>query len=317
MKHSLAFLLAFGSVLACGSAAAADVYTPGGDKDPRVRTAQYLAGNKRFLDASAMLAQVQSDAPQSRLAPTFYRDLADDTLNYGMPARAELIYREQAASSDRGISSRARLRLADFYYQRGYFQKATAELTGSRPQLPRELLVDWQDLMSRVLMAQGRYGEAADILLQADSGPPAQTEFMHYNLGVALIKDGRVGQGENMLDRVGRLSPTDSDTIKLRDKANLALGYHFLESDQGRTAIPILGRVSSEGPSSNHALLWLGWAYLAPPGDRQKKAAVGDEAPDQGAYNSFATIGVLLRPGYINSDSIYISAAPPPARKRR
>ena len=31
MKHGLAFLLAFGGVLACGSAAAADVYTPGSE----------------------------------------------------------------------------------------------------------------------------------------------------------------------------------------------------------------------------------------------------------------------------------------------
>ena len=303
MMRSLAFALAL--AFAAGTAAAADVYTPGSDKDPRVRTAQFLAGNKRYLDAAAMLEQVQGDAPQSRLAPAFYRDLADDTLYYGMPARAEMIYREQAASSDRRTAARARLRLADFYYTRGYFQKSTAELTAVKPQIPSELLVDWQDLMSRVLMAQGRYGEAADILLQADSGPPAQTEFMHYNLGVALIKDGRVGQGVNMLDRVGRLTPVDSETLALRDKANLALGYQFLSTDQGGTAVPILGRVRSEGPYSTRALLWMGWAYLAPRGSRQKKVEVGDESAEPGAFNSFATIGVLLRPGYIDSDSIY------------
>src|SRR6202012_3383510 len=134
------------------------------------------------------------------------------------------------------------------------------------------------------------YGEAADILTQADSGE--MTNFMRYNLGVALINDGRVGQGVNMLDRVGRLTPFDSEALALRDKANLTLGYHFLRTRQGGTAIPIFGRVRTTGPYSNRALLGLGWAYLAPRGDRQGKTEVGDETPDQTAFTSFATIGV-------------------------
>ena len=301
MRRVLGFLLAF----TCGSAAAVDIYTPGGDNDPRIRSAQYLAGNARFLSAAALLAQVQAEAPQKRFASPYYRDLATDTLSFGMPQRAEVIYREQIADAKDPLSlAQARLRLADFYYQRSYYQQASTELSTVRAQLPQQLLLDWQDLQSRVLLAQGRYGEAADILTQASSGD--MTNFMRYNLGVALINDGRVGQGVNMLDRVGRLSPTDSDSLALRDKANLTLGYHFLKTQQGGTAVPIFGRVRTEGPYSNKALLGLGWAYLAPHGNKQKKAELGDEAPtDQTAFTSFATIGVLLRPGYIDSDSIY------------
>ena len=301
MRRVLGFLLAF----TCGSAAAVDIYTPGGDNDPRIRSAQYLAGNARFLSAAALLAQVQAEAPQKRFAAPYYRDLATDTLSFGMPQRAEVIYREQIADAKDPLSlAQARLRLADFYYQRSYYQQASTELSTVRAQLPQQLLLNWQDLQSRVLLAQGRYGEAADILTQASSGD--MTNFMRYNLGVALINDGRVGQGVNMLDRVGRLSPTDSDSLALRDKANLTLGYHFLKTQQGGTAVPIFGRVRTDGPYSNKALLGLGWAYLAPHGNKQKKAELGDEAPtDQTAFTSFATIGVLLRPGYIDSDSIY------------
>ena len=304
MKRLLGFALAF-ACGAAGAAGAADIYTPGSDNDPRVRSAQYLAGNSRFLSAAALLAQVQAEAPQKRFAPAYYRDLATDTLAFGMPQRAEIIYREQIAQAKDPLSlAQARLRLADFFYQRGYYQQASAELSSMREQLPAKLRVDWQDLQSRVLLAQGRYGEAADILSQADGGDA--TQFMRYNLGVALINDGRVGQGVNMLDRVGRLSPTDSDSLALRDKANLTLGYHFLRTQQGGTAVPIFERIRTEGPYSNRALLGLGWAYLAPRGSKQRKAEVGDEAPpDQTAFTSFATIGVLLRPGYIDSDSIY------------
>jgi len=307
MKRLLGFVLA----VASGAAAAADVgnaaniYTPGGDNDPRVRSAQYLAGNNRFLSAAALLREVQTEAPQKRFAPPYYRDLAADTLSFGLPQRAEVIYREQIADAKDPLSlAQARLRLADFYYQRAYYQQASTELSTVRQQLPPELLINWQDLQSRVLLAQGRFGEAADILTQANSGD--MTDFMRYNLAVALINDGRVGQGVNMLDRVGRLNPTDSDSLALRDKANLTLGYHFLKTQQGGTAVPIFGRVRTEGPYSNKALLGLGWAYLAPRGTKQKKAELGDEMPpDQTAFTSFATIGVLLRPGYIDSDSIY------------
>ncbi len=305
MRRAPGFLLGFLLAFSCGAATAADVFTPGSDSDPRVRSAQYMAGNNRYLSAAALLAQVQAEAPQKRLAPPYYRDLAADSLSFGMPQRAEVIYREQIANAKDPLSvARARLRLADFYYQRAYYQQASSELSTVRAQLPNELLIDWQDLQSRILLAQGRYGEAADILTQASSGD--MTNFMRYNLGVALINDGRVGQGVNVLDRVGRLSPTDSDSLALRDKANLTLGYHFLRTQQGGTAVPIFGRVRTAGPYSNRALLGLGWAYLAPRGSKQKKAELGDEAPqDQTAFTSFATIGVLLRPGYIDSDSIY------------
>jgi hypothetical protein len=119
-----------------------------------------------------------------------------------------------------------------------------------------------------------------------------------------MIETGRVGQGINMVDRVGRLTPTDSDSMALRDKANLALGYHFLKDQQGGTAVPLFGRVRTNGPYSTKALLGLGWAYLAPRGTRQKKTEIGDEKQPED-NTTFATIGVLLRPGYVDSDSVY------------
>ncbi|MDR3416198.1 MAG: tetratricopeptide repeat protein [Nevskia sp.] len=308
MRRGATQLAVFLLTLAGTAAAAptADVYSPGGENDPGVREAEFLAGNGRYLDAAALLSQMRTSAPSQRLGTAYHRELADDTLAFGIPARAELIYREQIASATDPVSlAQARLHLADFYYQRGYYQQATDELNAMHAQLPKKLVVNWQDLQSRVLLAQGRYGEAADVLTQGDNGSD-QSQLMRYNLGVALINDGRVGQGVNVLDRVGRMTPTDSETLALRDKANLTLAYHFLRSQQGGTAVPIFERIRTDGPYSNKALLGLGWAHLAPRGTQQKKAELGDEAPKEPtAFTSFATIGVLLRPGYIDSDSIY------------
>jgi hypothetical protein len=51
--------------------------------------------------------------------------------------------------------------------------------------------------------------------------------------------------------------------IALRDKANLALGYAYLQANQPGAARPVLERVRLTGPMSNKALLGVGWAESA------------------------------------------------------
>ena len=235
-------------------------------------------------------------------------------------ARSRVPDEQVAKASDPLSSARARIRLSDFqpYQRTATTSSPTPELSALKEHLPRELQLGWQDLTSRVLLAQGRFGEAAKVLMDPDNASE-QTPYMRFNLGVALLGDGRTGQGVNVLDRVGRISPTDSDTLALRDKANLNLGYHFLKDQQGGTSIPLFNRVRTVGPYSNRALLGLGWAYLVPRGQKQKKVELGDEAPDNkpGAFGSFSTIGVLLRPGYSDTGSLYQRAHLQPFRFQR
>src|SRR6201999_4522534 len=54
---------------------------------------------------------------------------------------------------------------------------------------------------------------------------------------------------------------TDSDELMaLRDKANLALGFAYLQAQRPADARPVLARVRLEGPYSSKALLGVGWA---------------------------------------------------------
>ena len=286
-------------------ATAIDRYVPGSENDPHVRSADFLIGDQRFFSAATELLQILADKPDQRLSPVFYRRLADATLNFGIVQRAETIYRELGVDRNNALSvARARIRVAEFLYQRGHFKQAIADLEAVRGTVPKEALLEWQDLLGRALIAQGRYTEASVVLSEIkDAGP--QKAFTRFNLGVALIKDGRVTQGVSVLDKVGQINAVDSDELALRDKANLALGYHFLRQQQAGTAINVLQRIRSDGPLSNRALLGLGWAYLAPRGKQQKKVAVGgDDTPPevQSAAKSLSTIGVLLRPGFLDDD---------------
>ncbi|GAC1621722.1 MAG: hypothetical protein NVS9B10_04890 [Nevskia sp.] len=312
MMRQLALFAASAAVSLAASAV--DLYVPGSDNDPRLRATDYLAADHRYFSAASELLKIQGAQPEQRLPADFYRRLADDTLSFGMEERAEIIYRELlAANPDPVTLARGRIRAAEFEYQRGYQEQAVEDLLAMRERLPQQVVVDWQDTLARALMAQGRYNEAAEVLTDLDNSS-RQSPYTRYNLGVALINDGRAGQGINVLDRVGRLSPRNDEELALRDKANLALGYHFLRQQQGGTAIGVFERIRSEGPLSNRALLGLGWAYLAPQGTKQTKTEIGDEVPNElNAFRSFSTIGVLLRPGFLDAD-IYKRAGLRPFR---
>lgn len=279
---------------------AIDRYEPGSANDPHVRAAEFLIGDHRYFSASTELLQLIGEKPDRQLSKVYFRRLADATLNFGVEQRANTIYRELVPEPSTALSlARARIQMAEFDYQRGKLAEAIAELEALKPQLPKQATLEWQDLLGRALLAQGRYKEAAAVLAELkDAG--LQRALTRYNYGVALIKDGRIPQGLSVLDKVGQIAADDPDELAVRDKANLALGYYFLRNQQGGSAVGVLQRIRSDGPLSNRALLGLGWAYLAPNGKSQKNA--GDEG--SGISKTLSTIGVLLRPGFLD-DNIY------------
>ncbi len=126
-------------------------------------------------------------------------------------------------------------------------------------------------------MAQGRFDEANGLLKATAIGADFESYVRYYNLGVALITDGLVPQGLTVLDRIGTVVSTDRDMLALSDSANLVLGSYLLQHGQGATAIPVLERIQIRGRYSDRALLDLGWAWLAPAGQKQTRVMLGDE----------------------------------------
>jgi len=295
MKASIMLLAAS---LGISTAHAAEVYTPGSVKDPNYLAAQYQTDEGRYFSSQNELLQMDSE---SKLSTDARWLLAENYLSFGMANKAEPIYRDIAqTTNDQLMLGRARLRLAEFSYQRGYLDESRSALLKMQEKLPKKLVEQWQDLLSRVLMAQGRYNEAVSVLTNLDNASK-QSQYTRYNLGVALINDGRAPQGRDLLDRVGRMRVMTLEDLALRDKANLTLGWHFLHNQLGGSAKAIFGRVRSEGPYSNRALLGLGWAELAPRGAKQEHSDVTDP-DDRPFFSSFSTLGVLLRPGFVDND---------------
>lgn len=157
------------------------------------------------------------------------------------------------------VSDRAHFYLARIGFQRGYVEEAATSLGRIRGRLPGKLEPERRLLEANVLMAQGRYAEAARSL-EAWTGGGDWAWYARFNLGVALVRTGETARGRQLLESVGSMPARTEEQQALRDRANLALGFALLQERQPAPAATALQRVRLDGPFTNRALLGLGWA---------------------------------------------------------
>lgn len=184
-------------------------------------------------------------------------------LHYGQHLRAEEIFNrlltQDVAPS---VRDRAWFYLGKVRYQRGLHEDALAAFARVSGALPDGLAAELPMLQAQSLMALERFDSAAE-LLDGWNGPEGWAPYARYNLGVAFVRQNRLADGARQLDRVGRSSPSSDELLDLRDKANLALGYAYLQQSLDGEARPVLERVRLAGPFANKALLGVGWADAA------------------------------------------------------
>ncbi len=184
-------------------------------------------------------------------------------LSYGEHLEAGRIFeRLLARNVSPSVANRAWFYLGKVWYQRSYWSQAEGALRKVKGELPPRLEAEKRNLLAQVLIQQGRYDDAI-AELNGWRGPPDWTAYAQFNLGVALVRKGRMNDAATMLDGVGRIETSDEELLALRDKANLALGYAYLQTDQAANAKPVLQRVRLQGAQSNKALLAVGWAESA------------------------------------------------------
>lgn len=189
-------------------------------------------------------------------------------LSYGHHLRAAAIFERLLASSDdAAIRDRTWFFLARIRHQRGWRSEARQALANIRRRLPDGLEAERRLLQARLHIDAGEYDRAV-ALLEGWEGAPEWTVYARYNLGVALIADGRMAEGAAVLDALGVREARGEEQQALRDKANLALGYAWLQDEQPAAARPVLARVRLAGPFSNKAL-------SAPAGRTPKPATSG------------------------------------------
>ncbi|HSM29713.1 MAG TPA: tetratricopeptide repeat protein [Woeseiaceae bacterium] len=181
-------------------------------------------------------------------------------LSYGHHLEAAEIFERLLANNvNPEIRDRTWFFLAKIWRQRGYLDKAQRALDNIGDELPEDIGREARMLQAQLLIDGGEFDRAI-ALLQDWKGKTEWSRYAQFNLGVALVRSGRMDEAKKILEELGDIDPWNEELTSLRDKANLALGYALLQSGQPHAAKMPLQRVRLEGPFSNKALLGVGWA---------------------------------------------------------
>src|SRR5260370_18721952 len=181
--------------------------------------------------------------------------VGDFELDYRMHQRAgRAIKAVLEGAVDEAVRNEAAFRLARIHFQKRQLDDALQALARIKGTVPEEIKGDLEFLRANVYMATGEPGEAVKVLAQL-KGNERLAGFVAYNLGIALLQDGRPQDAIEQLDKAGQLPAGYPAPLAIRDKSNLVLGTMFFESGNFHRARPAPDRFHLEAPFSNPALL--------------------------------------------------------------
>jgi tetratricopeptide (TPR) repeat protein len=256
-------------LLIIASVAIAGTSAPKELKDLYFGEALYHAFQDKWFDAIARLDTELTlfrglDEPELDTLYTHFNHaefaVGDFELAYRMHHRAgRAIKAVIEGNVDDRTRNEAIFRLARMYFHKDQPLNARFAIERIKGEVHAEIRDDLAFLRAQVLMANGRFTEAAEILRRLQ-GAGGLEGFATYNLGIALIRDGKETEGRQCLDRTGQIGGTAPLTLAIKDKSNLVLGSKLMEEKQFEGAKQILDRVRLDGPFSNRALLTSGWA---------------------------------------------------------
>jgi hypothetical protein len=266
MKRLLAVLTI---LIFSASSASAGTPAPKKLKDLHFGEALFYAFQKDWFDAISRLDTelMQHHGVDEPERDTLYYHVGqaefgvgDFELAYRMHRRAGRAFTAVIEGNvEEPVRNEAIFRLARIYFQKDQPVNAQVAVERIRGAVPPEIRDDLEFLRAQILMANGRFAETARILRGLQNAKSLEG-FAAYNLGIALIKDGKELEGRQFLDRTGQIHGTDELTLAIKDKANLVLGAKLLQEKNFEGAKQVLDRVRLDGPFSDRALLGSGWA---------------------------------------------------------
>ncbi len=185
-------------------------------------------------------------------------------LSFGQYRQAEELFNRllDRPATPQPVRDRAWFFLGKVLHERGQWSRSEQALRRSSGNLPPDISAERQLLIAQNLMQLGRFDESI-AHLKDWAGPPVWMAYARFNLGVALIRTGRLDDGLRILEEVGAAVADGEELKGLRDKANVAAGYALLQANRPAEASGVIARVRLNGAYSNKALLGAGWAAAA------------------------------------------------------
>ena len=229
-------------------------------KDPHYGEALYYFYQEDYFPAIVRLLAAQRQGRVNEHADEAELLLGGLYLSYGHHLRAAEIFEQLLADNvNADVRDRTWFFLAKIWHQRGYLPESAQALENIVGTLPGAMESERSLLQAQLLIDDGQHADAIGLLTDW-TDETEWSSYARFNLAVAMVRSGQVNNGAAILDDLGRMDPFTEELRSLRDKANLALGYAYLQDGQPLAAKPALQRVRLEGPFSNKALLGVGWA---------------------------------------------------------
>jgi tetratricopeptide (TPR) repeat protein len=124
-------------------------------------------------------------------------------LSYGHHLEAAEIFERLLANNvDGDVRDRTWFFLAKIWYQRGYLVKAREALSYIQNDLPDNLQREALMLDAQILIDAGEY-DAAVAKLRNWKGRTEWASYAKFNIGVALVRSGRVDEAAALLNELG------------------------------------------------------------------------------------------------------------------
>ncbi|MEQ6340195.1 MAG: tetratricopeptide repeat protein [Gammaproteobacteria bacterium] len=179
-----------------------------------------------------------------------------------MPNEAQKVFsRLISNSSSSSIGDIASLYSAKILYGQGSYP-AAEKLLSTIEDLPGKLRIQQDLLLINLLIAKKQFQQAGTRLPRLDSDTKPGY-FSRHNLAVNMLKDGISLQGAGLLDGISKEIFSDAELKMLQDKANLALGYHYLQKKEPALAKVYFQKIRLNSYFSPKALLGSGFAESA------------------------------------------------------
>jgi hypothetical protein len=183
-------------------------------------------------------------------------------LAYGMPDTAETLFEQVLAeTASEALQGRAWLQLAKSRHRRNDSAAAQLALSKAVPHLAPETHDESINLKGLLQILSQNNADAATTLAEL-STRNEWTHYGRYNRAIALIRNDDQRQGMSLLEEIGTDDAETQESLSIRDRANLLLGYLALESEQPEQARRAFERIRLSSPASSQALLGAGWASL-------------------------------------------------------
>lgn len=184
-------------------------------------------------------------------------------LNLGMLNMAKAIFDRLLTDKDlqNELLARITFYLNKLHYKQGDYIQAERGLKKVYNQLSDRYRDESLIMLSNIALSSKDFDSAKQWLAKI-SKESDFTTYVRFNLGVLWLQQGELNQSLPFLERVYVTFEPSELQRTLQDRASVALGFHYLRNKQFKQANSKFKQVRLTSPSTNKALLGIGWTYI-------------------------------------------------------